>query len=204
MEIKRPTTIILIRHGQTDWNLQKRWQGDTDIPLNATGKAQARALAARLVSWPIENLYSSDLERAAETAATLGDSLDLTPILDAGWRERDLGELEGLTREEIAEKFPHLTLPRQFVETKEGEIYTVFKKRIVDAFGRIMEKHTGQTTAVVSHSASLRVLISHVLEIPDRIYAPFSLGGNTGISRVVIEDGRAQLTLLNDTSHIGG
>ncbi|MFK7800551.1 MAG: histidine phosphatase family protein [Anaerolineae bacterium] len=204
MEIKRPTTIILIRHGQTDWNLQGRWQGDTDIPLNATGKAQARALSARLVSWPIENLYSSDLQRAAETAATLGDSLGLEPILDAGWRERNLGELEGLTRVEIAEKYPHLTLPRQFVETREGEIYTVFKKRVVSAFARIMEKHTGQTTAVVSHSASLRVLISHVLEIPDRIYAPFSLGGNTGLSRVVIKEGWAQLTLLNDTSHIGG
>jgi len=204
MEIKRPTTIILIRHGQTDWNLQGRWQGDTDIPLNATGKAQARALSARLVSWPIENLYSSDLQRAAETAATLGDSLGLEPILDAGWRERDLGELEGLTKKEIAEKYPHLTLPRQFVETRDGEIYTVFKKRVVSAFDRVMEKHTGQTTAVVSHSASLRVLISYVLEIPDRIYAPFSLGGNTGLSRIVIEDGRAQLTLLNDTSHIGG
>lgn len=204
MEIKKPTTIILIRHGQTDWNLQGRWQGDTDIPLNATGKAQARALAARLVSWPIENLYSSDLQRAAETAATLGDSLGLTPILDAGWRERNLGELEGLTRDEIAEQYPHLTLPRQFVETRNGETYTVFKKRVVKAFDQIMEKHTGQTTAVISHSASLRVLISYVLEIPDRIYAPFSLGGNTGLSRVVIEDGRAQLTLMNDTSHIGG
>ncbi|MFT7585772.1 MAG: broad specificity phosphatase PhoE [Cellvibrionaceae bacterium] len=204
MEIIRPTTIILIRHGQTDWNLQGRWQGDTDIPLNATGKAQARALAARLVSWPIENIYSSDLQRAAETSMTLADSLSLKPIFDAGWRERNLGELEGLTRKEIAEKFPHLTLPRQFVETREGETYTIFRKRVVNAFDRIMEKHEGQTTAVVSHSASLRVLISYILEIPDRIYAPFSLGGNTGLSRVVIEDGRAQLTLLNDTSHIGG
>ena len=195
----------MIRHGQTDWNLQKRWQGDTDTPLNATGKAQARALAARLVSWPIENLYSSDLQRAADTAATLGDSLGLEPILDAGWRERDLGELEGLTKEEIEEKFPHLTLPRQFVETRDGEPYIVFKKRMVDVYSRIMAKHTGQTTAVVSHSAALRVLISHILELPDRIYAPFSLGGNTGVSRVVIDrEGRAQLTLLNDTSHIGG
>lgn len=205
MELKKPTTIILIRHGQTDWNLQGRWQGNTDIPLNATGKAQARALAARLVSWPIENLYSSDLQRAMETANTLGDSLGLTAVFDAGWRERNLGELEGLTKDEIAERFPHLTLPRQFVETKEGEAYLIFKKRIVSAFNRIMDKHTGQTTAVVSHSASLRVLISYVLELPDRIYAPFSLGGNTGISRVVIDDdGRAQLNLLNDTSHIGG
>ena len=204
MEIKRPTTIILIRHGQTDWNLQGRWQGDTDIPLNATGKAQARALAARLVSWPIENLYSSDLQRAAETASTLGDSLGLEPVFDAGWRERNLGELEGLTKSEIAEKYPHLTLPRHFVETRDGESYIVFKERVVEAFGRIMAKHMGQTTAVVSHSASLRVLISHILEIPDRIYAPFSLGGNTGLSRVVIENGHAQLTLLNDTSHIGG
>ena len=204
MTIEKPTTIILIRHGQTDWNLEGRWQGSTDIPLNATGKAQARALAARLVSWPIENIYSSDLKRAAETARTLADSLNIEPVFDPGWRERDMGELEGLTKEEVQAKHPHLVLPRTFIEAKEGETYAVFKRRIVKAFQRIMDNHEGQTTAVISHSASLRVLVSYVLEIPDRIFAPFSLGGNTGLSRIVIEDGRAQLTLLNDTSHIEG
>lgn len=204
MSLKKVTTIILIRHGQTDWNLEGRWQGASDIPLNATGRAQARALAGRLTTWPIENIYSSDLERAVDTAQTLADAVDVDLIIDEGWRERNLGELEGLTKDEIQEKFPHLALPRHFVEAKGGETYIQFKRRIVATFEKIMAKHAGETTVVVSHSASLRVLVSHILEIPDRIYAPFSLGGNTGISRIVIEDGHAQLNLLNDTSHIAG
>ncbi|MEM7799649.1 MAG: histidine phosphatase family protein, partial [Chloroflexota bacterium] len=85
-----------------------------------------------------------------------------------------------------------------------GETYILFKQRIVDTFRKIMDKHEGETSVVVSHSAALRVLVSHILELPDRIYAPFSLGGNTGISRIVIDDGHAQLNLLNDTSHIEG
>lgn len=204
MTLKKVTTIILIRHGQTDWNLEGRWQGASDIPLNATGRAQARALAARLTTWPIENIYSSDLVRAVDTAQTLADAVGVELIIEKGWRERNLGELEGLTKGEIQEKHPHLALPRQFIEAKGGETYIQFKRRIVATFESIMAKHEGETTVVVSHSAALRVLVSYILEIPDRIYAPFSLGGNTGISRIVIEDGHAQLNLLNDTSHIAG
>lgn len=204
MTQKKTTTIILIRHGQTDWNVERRWQGKTDVPLNATGRAQARALAARLTTWPIENIYSSDLSRAVDTAQVLADAVNVELMIEPGWRERDLGELEGLTREEIQDKFPHLALPRQFIEARGGETYILFKQRIVDTFKRIMDKHEGETSVVVSHSAALRVLVSHILELPDRIYAPFSLGGNTGISRIVIDHGRAQLNLLNDTSHIEG
>ena len=89
------TTIILIRHGLTDWNEEGRWQGNEDIPLNTTGIAQAQALGRRLASWPIESLYSSDLRRAAQTAAILGEAVDLQPIHDPSWRERDVGAFQG-------------------------------------------------------------------------------------------------------------
>src|SRR5210317_401562 len=101
------TTIILIRHGLTDWNKEGRWQGNEDIPLNDTGIAQAEALGKRLANWPIEALYSSDLKRAAQTAAILGAAVDLQPIHDRCWRERDVGAFQGLTWEEIAIQYPN-------------------------------------------------------------------------------------------------
>jgi len=202
---KTKTTIILIRHGQTDWNAARRWQGSTDVPLNATGRGQARALAARMVPWPIDAIYSSDLTRASETAETLGRALNIKPVLDEGWRERALGVLEGMTRDEVQEKYADIVVSRMFIEAPGGETYSQVKDRVVAAFDRIMQNHSGQTCVVVSHSGTLRVLISYVLELPEKIYAPFSLNGNTGISRIEITDGgHAQLTLLNDRSHIEG
>lgn len=202
--VAKKTTIVLIRHGETDWNVARRWQGSTDIPLNDTGRAQARMLARRLKAnrWPIDALYSSDLLRAAETAEIVGQRIGLPVILDASWRERGLGIIEGLTRREISEKYPYMVLPRTFIEAPESEPYAILKSRIVKGLDVILERHEGQTIAVVSHSGTLRVLISTILELPEKIYAPFSLRGNTGLSRIIIDKEQAQLNLLNDTSHI--
>lgn len=197
------TTILFIRHGQTDWNMAGRWQGFTDIPLNTVGRAQAQMLAARVAAWPIKAIYSSDLERAAETGRVMAQKLSVPITLDAAWRERGLGQLEGLTREEIREQFPHLSLPRTFIEAPGGESYLDLKKRVIEGYKRIVWEHTGEMVAVVSHGGTLRLVISHILELPERIYAPFTLDGNTGISRVVIdEEGHAHLVTLNDTAHL--
>lgn len=202
--VEKKTTIILIRHGETDWNLAGRWQGNTDIPLNDTGRQQARMLARRLKAnrWPIDAIYSSDLLRAAETAQIAAEKLHLPVQLDAQWRERGLGILEGLTRREISEKYPYMVLPRTFIEAPESESYASLKRRVVLALEEILRQHDGETVAVVSHSGTLRVLISYILELPEKIYAPFSLRGNTGLSRIIIDGELAQLNLLNDTSHI--
>lgn len=197
------TTILFIRHGQTDWNMAGKWQGFTDIPLNAVGRAQAEMLAVRVATWPIKAVYSSDLERAAETGRVIAQKLAIPITLDAAWRERGLGQLEGLTREEIREQFPHLSLPRTFIEAPGGESYLNLKKRVIEGYKRIVREHTGEMVAVVSHGGTLRLVISHILELPERIYAPFTLDGNTGISRVVIdEEGHAHLVTLNDTAHL--
>lgn len=202
--VQKKTTIVLIRHGETDWNVARRWQGSTDIPLNATGRAQAQMLARRLKAnrWPIDAIYSSDLSRAAETAQIVGARINLPVHLDSSWRERGLGVIEGLTRREISKKYPHMVLPRTFIEAPESESYGALKMRVVKALRQILNQHDGQTIAVVSHSGTLRVLISTILELPEKIYAPFSLRGNTGLSRIVIDEDQAQLNLLNDTSHI--
>lgn len=161
-------------------------------------------LARRLKAnrWPIDAIYSSDLSRAAETATIVAGRLNMPVQFDASWRERGLGILEGMTRSEISKKYPYLALPRTFVEAPGSETYAALKKRVVKAMRAILERHDGQTVAVVSHSGTLRVLISTILELPEKIYAPFSLRGNTGLSRIIIDQEQAQLNLLNDTSHI--
>jgi probable phosphoglycerate mutase len=105
--VKR-VTLYLARHGETDWNAARRWQGQTDVPLNATGRAQARELAVRARTRGIVSVGSSDLCRARETACIVSEALGGVRLLspDPALRERDFGSFEGLTREECQERYP--------------------------------------------------------------------------------------------------
>jgi probable phosphoglycerate mutase len=98
------TTILLVRHGQTDWNLAHRWQGHVDIPLNETGRRQARLLARRLETLPIKAIYTSDLIRASETANIVAEPLGILPIPDPALRERNGGKFQSLTFDELEEQ----------------------------------------------------------------------------------------------------
>ena len=91
------TTLLLVRHGETDWNAEGRLQGHTDTPLNDYGRRQARTLADELAGEPIDAVYSSDLARARETAEIVGGRLGLTVVVDPGLREKNWGSWEGLT-----------------------------------------------------------------------------------------------------------
>lgn len=199
------TQVILIRHGQTDWNVAGRWQGHSDIPLNDTGRSQARALAQRLKKWQLTALYTSDLSRAAETAAIIGQAVALEPIPMFAWRERFCGDFEGLTNADIAERFPEqwAKLQQGHLELPNGETAPVLLGRIMPAFEALIASHQGQRFAIVSHGGVLRLLISTVLgldaEAPDRL----SVSGNTGLSVFQIgEHGYRRLSLLNDTAHL--
>ena len=199
------TTILLIRHGQTDWNAQSRWQGHLDIPLNETGKAQAQALAQRLASWPIQAVYSSDLQRAAMTAVSLATHLNQQPIFDPLWRERDVGEFGGLTSQEAKERFPDVwaTMKNGLLTPPNGEDWQSLRGRAARAFEQVAARHKGEMVAVVSHGGTLVNVIGHVLEVPVDRYGRFRLSGNTGLSIVeIIPERGPQLTLLNDTSHL--
>src|SRR5581483_11305534 len=96
------TTLLLVRHGETDWNAERRWQGHADVPLNARGREQARALAEELAGESIDAIYSSDLSRAQDTADIVGARLDVPVVVDPDLREIDVGPVEGLTAEESA------------------------------------------------------------------------------------------------------
>ena len=200
------TTILLIRHGQTDWNKAGRWQGHTDIPLNQTGIAQAEALAQRLTAWPISHLYSSDLKRAAQTASILGEKLSLNPVLHEIWRERDVGLFGGLTSAQVAETFPDIWTQRTngILEPPEGERYQAMHQRAGQALQQVLGHHNGETVAVVTHGGLLHALAAHVLGMEPNAYGRISFRGNTGLTIVEANDDYATLVLLNDTSHVAG
>jgi broad specificity phosphatase PhoE len=138
------TTLLLVRHGETDWNAAGRLQGHTDRPLNEYGRRQARDLADRLSGDGIAAVYASDLARARETAEILGARLGLEVVIDPDLREKDWGTWEGLTSEERAQ-----------VEF-EGESTEAHRERVLRAVRRIVEAHPAESVVVVTHGGSLR------------------------------------------------
>jgi broad specificity phosphatase PhoE len=143
------TTILLARHGETDWNRQLRIQGHADQPLNELGREQARELARSLGDVPLSAVYSSDLSRAVETAEIVAREHELPVRIDAGLREIDVGSWEGLTRDEVLERFPDHQRP-------DGETREVHRERVVAALTRIARAHPGEQVLVVTHGGSMR------------------------------------------------
>ncbi|HID53337.1 MAG TPA: histidine phosphatase family protein [Anaerolineae bacterium] len=201
-----PTTLLFIRHGLTDWNAEKRWQGHADIPLNETGHAQANALARRLADWPIERIISSDLQRCAQTAqAIVTHHPHIELAYDPIWRERDVGDFSGLTFREIREQFPEIwaNSRRGMLNPPSGEPYEALRQRALTAYEQALAAHTGQTIAIITHGGILHTLIAQLIHIREDKYGRFSLRGNTGLNIIeVTDEGKPYLIRLNDTSHL--
>jgi 2,3-bisphosphoglycerate-dependent phosphoglycerate mutase len=138
------TTLLLVRHGETDWNADGRLQGHTDRPLSEFGRRQASRLAEELGDEQLEAIYASDLSRARETAEIVGERLGLAVVLDPDLREKDWGTWEGLTAVE-----------RDQVEFM-GESTQAHRDRILGALRRIAERHPGGRVLVVTHGGSMR------------------------------------------------
>lgn len=142
-----PTTILLARHGQTDWNLEGRVQGHTDRALDETGLAQARALADELDGEQLDAIYSSDLVRAMDTARHVADRKGLPVTASPDLREKHFGTWEGLTDAEVIERFPEAgNGPWGDAETGEA-----VERRVLRALRRIADAHPGGRVLVVSH-----------------------------------------------------
>ena len=155
--------VLLVRHGQTDWNVDGRWQGVLPVGLNAEGWSQARALAASLKGRPIAAIYSSDLPRAFETASVVGNAVGLVPHSDTRLREFNLGIFQGLTREQIEERYPE-----QWQEFRidywnyvipQGESRRALQVRVHQAFAAIATQSAGQEVMLVSHGGAIRMLL---------------------------------------------
>ena len=153
------TTLLVARHGETDWNREGRWQGWADPPLNETGRAQARELAEQLRSVPFDAVYSSDLRRAHETAEIVAAPHAVPVVADAGLREIDIGSWSGLTRAEIDERFPTGERP-------DGETRDQHAARVLDAVERIARANPGRRILLVTHGGTMRALHGHVTDEP--------------------------------------
>jgi len=198
------TTILFIRHGVTDWNVARRWQGHTDIPLNDDGREQAHKLAQRLAEWPIQAIYTSDLLRAQETANVLAKNHNLVPIIDANLRERNGGVFQGLTIEQLNSWHGDIwhQVRHDGSAPPNGESMLEVGIRAYSSFEKISLAHRGETVAIVSHGGTLNILISHLIGLPLGQPASISLRGNTGLSVVEMDESGHRLTLLNDVSHL--
>jgi broad specificity phosphatase PhoE len=162
------TRLLLIRHGETPWNRDRRWQGHADVPLSVEGFAQAARLADHLRTQraAIGVIYSSDLRRAHDTARKLAEALEADLVVDSVWREIEVGRWTGLSRDEIKERFAEEwrriaageDLPRGG-----GETFAAFSLRIVEALDCLRRRHTGQTVAIVTHGGVIRAALLHAL-----------------------------------------
>ena len=154
--------ILLARHGETAWNAIGRLQGHTDVELNATGRAQARALAGALAAAELAEVWTSDLARARETGAIVAAELGLAPPrVDAELRERKFGVFEGLTRDEIAERYPDAwrAWTRATEHPPGGEPRADATARMSRALARVRADARGHVL-VVSHGGVMRLWLS--------------------------------------------
>lgn len=153
------TRVLVIRHGETAWNRESRIQGHIDIPLNDKGRWQAARLGAALADEPLAAVYSSDLQRAHDTALAIGAANGVRVTPDLALRERHFGEMEGLTHDEIAARWPE-GARRWRARDPEfgppgGETLQAFYARCLDAATRLAAAHAGQTIALVAHGGVL-------------------------------------------------
>jgi broad specificity phosphatase PhoE len=200
--------LLLIRHGETDWNSAGRIQGHTDIPLNARGIEQAEKLAARLANEKVNAVYTSPLVRARVTADLIAQKLGIAAIPDDRLKEKYLGDFEGITGAEFEqqhgeiyrawrESAVHYPLPGE-------ETLAALQERVRAFLDYVRGEHPhGTQIVIVSHGGTLSMFIATLIGLDIHARFPFWFD-NASISRVDWSGSRPRLRLLNDTCHLNG
>ena len=196
--------LILVRHGETSWNKQRRYQGQSDVPLNALGHRQAELAARRLADYDIDAIYASDLKRALETAEPIAVALGLAIKAEPRLRELNFGILEGMGFDEAHAKHPDVI--NAWIEDYDrapegGEGHTAFGERVRSFLEDLKRDHQGETVMLVAHGGSLAELIRQQLGLEPKKVWSFEMG-NASVSELVIYDEEAVLKRLNDVSHL--
>ena len=203
------TEVLIIRHGQTDWNATKRLQGHSDTPLNEKGIKQALALAETLKEEKLEAIFSSDLQRALRTAEEIAKWHNLPVTVDPAFRERSYGAFEGLSRDEIKTRYPeshaawyaadpdHVFPPGE----RMAESIRAFHHRAIEAIQRIARPYVSKKIVLIAHfgiiESAYRVAHDMPLEVRSRVPVL-----NTSINRFRVRENRIELLEWGDDGHL--
>jgi probable phosphoglycerate mutase len=201
------TRLIAIRHGETAWNVGARIQGYLDIPLNDTGRWQARRAAEALAGEPITTVYASDLSRAFETAAAVAKVAGLQPIAEESLRERHFGVFQGRTFAEIEAELPDQALRWRKRDPEfapeGGESLITFRDRVVNTVQRLAARHPDELIVLVAHGGVMDVLYRSATR--QEIQAPRTWQlGNAAINRLLWTPEGLSLVGWSDTGHLEG
>lgn len=187
------TRLVVIRHGETEWNVAARIQGHGDSALTAAGVEQARALARRLAREPFDVLISSDLGRALATARCVAEETGHAVVPDARFRERHFGAGEGLGYAEIDARFPDAFSRTRPVDPEYaipgGESRRAFHERVANAFDAVVREHAGRRVVVVTHGGVLATFYRHVHAID--LARPHPIPIANASYNALVHDGRA-------------
>lgn len=190
------TTVYLARHGESDWNVARRFQGHVDRPLTELGRRQAEQLAERLADIPLAAVYSSDLARARTTAEAVAGPRGLAVVILPELREVDVGAWSGLTREEAQASFPEAF--GRWADGghgwDDGETYEEMAERVVAAVTAIAAKHPGEAVLVVAHGGPIRALHATALDLDLAAHRRMRpVEPNARLTRLAVSDGRLEL-----------
>jgi 2,3-bisphosphoglycerate-dependent phosphoglycerate mutase len=205
------THVLLIRHGQSEGNAERRFGGHTATPLSSRGRRQAHATAHALKDEELTAIYSSDLARAVETAQPLAKLTGLPVNSTNAFRERSVGVMEGLTFEDAAQQHPDqyaALLRRDFEHVLTGgESYRQLLDRAWQKLDEIIVQHQGGRIAVFSHTGTICILALHLMGALDapELKPVWIMSANCGVTRFELrDDGFVRVLTLNDTRHLSG
>ena len=201
------TKVIFIRHGQTEWNVTGRYQGQSDVQLSEEGRQQAVKLAENFPVEKVDAIYASDLQRAMVTAETIAQKFGLKVKAEPAFRELSFGDWEGLTYQQIVDKWEdamaNFLQHPDILEIPGGESFPAVQKRATKRLGELLPKHDGQTIVVVAHGAVLRTMLTAALHMPLQ-YLWSIRQFNTAVNIVRYDaDANPTVELLNSTAHLG-
>lgn len=201
------TTLWLIRHGETDWNASRRLQGSTDIALNAVGQAQALNIANHFRAFAFDAIYTSPLARTLQTAAPLAEQKNLAPSQISEIAERDFGLFQGLTPDEIAERYPNDYQRWQAREPdfcpSGGESLLDFRSRVAAGLQSIIDRHAGQVVAVFSHGGVLDIIYRLAKRIDLQTPRDWPIP-NAGLQRLLGSKQGLEVLEWGITDHLNG
>ena len=199
------THLFLIRHARSTWNANGRIQGQADPPLDDVGREQAHRLAERLRDDQPIALYTSPLQRARETADIVGQALGIGVMPDERLKEYDVGDIAGLTWEQVVERYPDIA--QRWAKAEEGAKFPgaeeggAFRDRVAAVFDEIVTRHGKGLPGIVTHGGVLGAYINHLIGLTTW-RSPFRFD-NASLSIVEVDLARSRILLLNDVCHLG-